>query len=435
MGYDCDCPLYCVSALTRYVFHSTRNPTLPDHSQNRCYFPLWLGQLVSSLGDTLNYIALVVYVYQLTGSGFDLSKLSIFQIIPILLIGPVAGVIIDRFPRKRILIAADIGRALLMLALAFTSNVSAIYAIAVLISIATTFFRPTVQAVIPALVKEDELLAANSVAWSTEQLVQILGAAMAGGLIALIGPQAAFVFNASTFLFSALMISTMDLPHANASQIPESEKKGWRLYLAEMRAGLHYAWRDKFVSRLIVVQMLASLAVGGTSALLVVLSEQHLQLPPVGFSLLLLAIGVGALLGPFLLGLFTQNYKDVRLLFVPYLIRGVGDILIALVVSFPFALLILFVYGLNTSTGMVVYNSLMQSTVPDAVKGRVFTLMDMTWSVMEILSIGAAGIIADALGIRAVYYFGGALLVGAGALGLVTLGRYRFMTARDLATQ
>src|SRR5581483_3958999 len=121
--------------------------------QNRHYFPLWLGQLVSSLGDTLNYIALVVYVYQLTGSGFDLSKLSIFQIIPILLIGPVAGVIIDRFPRKRILVAADIARALLMFALALTSNVSAIYAIAVLVAIATTFFRPTVQAVIPALVK------------------------------------------------------------------------------------------------------------------------------------------------------------------------------------------------------------------------------------------------------------------------------------------
>src|SRR5581483_4309164 len=298
--------------------------------QNRRYFPLWLGQLVSSLGDTLNYIALVVYVYQLTGSGFDLSKLSIFQIIPILLIGPVAGVIIDRFPRKRILIAADLARALLMVALAFTSNVTAIYAIAVLVAIATTFFRPTVQAVIPALVKEEELFAANSVAWSTEQLVQILGAAMAGGLIALIGPQAAFVFNAATFVFSALMISRMEVPRV---ALPESEKKGWRLSLGDMRAGLKYAAQDTFVSRLLVVQMIASLAVGGTAALLVVLSEQHLQLPPAGFSLLLLAIGIGAFLGPFLLGLFTQNYKDVRLLFVPYLIRGVGDILIALVVS------------------------------------------------------------------------------------------------------
>src|SRR5712692_2646007 len=94
--------------------------------QNRRYLPLWLGQLVSSLGDTLNYIALVIYVYQLTGSGFDLSKLSIFQIIPILLISPLAGVIIDRFRRKNVLIAADVARAILMLLLAATSDVTAI---------------------------------------------------------------------------------------------------------------------------------------------------------------------------------------------------------------------------------------------------------------------------------------------------------------------
>ena len=119
---------------------------------NRRYFPLWLGQLVSSLGDTLNYIALVIYVYQLTGSGFDLSKLSIYQILPILLISPLAGVVIDRFRRKNILIAADVIRAVLIFGLAWAPSVTAIYALAALVSLATTFFRPTVQAVIPSLV-------------------------------------------------------------------------------------------------------------------------------------------------------------------------------------------------------------------------------------------------------------------------------------------
>jgi MFS family permease len=392
--------------------------------QNKRYFPLWLGQLVSSLGDTLNYIALVIYVYQLTGSGFDLSKLSIFQIIPILLISPIAGVIIDRFSRKWVLIAADIIRAVLILGLVVAPNINAIYGIAVLIAMATTFFRPTVQAVIPALVREEELLAANSVAWSTEQLVQIVGSAIAGGLILLIGPKAAFVFNAGTFLFSAAMIATMQVPRV---AIPEDEKKGLKLYLVEARNGLTYALKDTFVSRLIIVQMIASLAVGGTSALLVVLSEQHLKLAPAGFSTLLLVIGVGALLGPFFLGAVTQDYKNMKLLFVPYVIRGIGDILIALVASYPFALFLLFVYGLNTSTGMVIYNSIMQSAVPDQVKGRVFTFMDMSWSMMEILSIGLAGFLADTIGIRPVYYLGGSLLIFAGILGLLLFGSYQFL--------
>jgi len=411
--------------------------------QNRRYFPLWLGQLVSSLGDTLNYIAIVIYVFQLTGSGFDLAKLSIFQIVPILLIAPVAGVVIDRFPRKKVLIAADIARAVLILGLVFAPTVESIYAIAVLIAVATTFFRPTVQAVIPALVAEDELLAANSVAWSTEQLVQIIGSAIAGALIVLVGPKAAFVFNAGTFLFSALMIARMDMPAGSGLQarsaavgtagsrvpsvpVPESEQKGWRLYFEEMKAGLAYARHDIFVSRMLLVQMLASLAVGGTSALLIVLSEKHLQLPPAGFSTLLLAIGAGALLGPLLLGLFTQNYKDARLLFVPYIIRGFGDILIAWSASFPLALFLLFLYGLNTSTGMVVYNSQMQVAIPDRMKGRVFTLMDMAWSVMEIASIGLAGLLVDAWGVQRVYYLGGGLLIVAGLAGLIFLRHYRF---------
>ena len=391
--------------------------------QNRRYFPLWLGQLVSSLGDTLNYIAIVIYVFQLTGSGFDLAKLSIFQIVPILLIAPVAGVVIDRFSRKKVLIAADVARAVLISGLVFAPNVESIYAIAVLVAVATTFFRPTVQAVIPALVAEGELLAANSVAWSTEQLVQIIGSALAGGLIVFVGPKAAFVFNAGTFLFSALMVARLEVP---AVAIPESEQKGWRLYLTEMNAGLAYARHDRFVSRMLLVQMLASFAVGGTSALLIVLSEQHLLLPPAGFSTLLIAIGAGALLGPLLLGLFTQNFKDARLMFVPYLIRGVGDIVIAWSASFPLALFLLFVYGLNTSTGMVVYNSQMQLAIPDRMKGRVFTLMDMAWSVMEIASIGLAGLLVDLVGIRLVYYLGGGLLILAGIAGLVLLSRYRF---------
>lgn len=126
-------------------------------------------------------------------------------------------------------------------------------------------------------------------------------------------------FQSGTFLFTALMTATIDVP---AAPIPENGKKGWRRYLDEIRVGLDYARRDVFVSRLIFVQMLASLAVGGTSVLMVVLSEQHLRLAPAGFSTLLLAIGVGALLGPFLLGLVTQNYQNLRLLFVPYVIRG-----------------------------------------------------------------------------------------------------------------
>ncbi|HUQ16557.1 MAG TPA: MFS transporter, partial [Candidatus Saccharimonadales bacterium] len=167
-------------------------------------------------------------------------------------------------------------------------------------------------------------------------------------------------------------------------------------------------------------------AVGATGALLVVLSERHLRLPPEGFAWLIGAIGAGALLGPLIPNVLARDYRDARWLFVPYLIRGVGDVLIAIFVPLPLALLILFVYGLNTSTGMVVFNSTIQGVIPDAVRGRVFTLLDVSWSTMRLLSLGLGALLVDRIGIEPLFWIGGSLLFLAGVLGLALLGRADF---------
>jgi hypothetical protein len=120
------------------------------------------------------------------------------------------------------------------------------------------------------------------------------------------------------------------------------------------------------------------------SALLVVLAARHLRVGANGFGWLLAAIGAGALLGPFLSNRLTGGrYLDVRLLFVPYIIRGMGDMALGLVVGLPWALAILFVYGLNTATGMVASQSILQTVIPDRVRGRVFTLLDVTWAAVR----------------------------------------------------
>jgi predicted MFS family arabinose efflux permease len=181
-----------------------------------------------------------------------------------------------------------------------------------------------------------------------------------------------------------------------------------------------------------VVQVLASLSVGGTSALLVVLAEKRYHLPPAGFATFLLAIGIGALLGPLVLGSLIRNYRDRKLLFFPYIIRGLGDILLGL---FSLPLLgqaLLFVYGLNTSTGMVTYQSVMQSEVPDPIRGRVFTLMDGGWNIARISSVALAGVLADRFGIVVVYYIGGLLLVVAGLVGLSTVRLHPNPTTRTI---
>jgi len=389
--------------------------------RNPRYFPLWLGQIVSNLGDTLNYVALVVLVFRLSQSGLAVSALVLTEIVPTLLLGTVAGVVIDRFDRQRVLIVVDSLRAGLVLALALTHALWAVYLLAALLAVGSTLFNPALQAVIPALLDEEELLAANSVAWSSGRLVQIVGASVAGGLIAWAGTTPAFLFNAASFAFSAVLLARLSISRR------EGPLRTGRLgaWVGDVREGLAYARRDPFVARLVPVQALTSLATGATSALLVVLATQHLHLAAQGFGWLLAAIGVGALLGPFLSnGLTRGRPLDVRLLFVPYLIRGVGDIALGLVVGLPWALVILFIYGLNTSTGMVASNTILQTVIPDRVRGRVFTLLDVTWAAMRLVSLGLGGVLADHIGISAVYVIGGVLLALAGVLGLALLARF-----------
>lgn len=389
------------------------------------YFPLWLGQLVSAFGDTLHYIALVVLTYELTGQGVAVAGLVAAEIGPVLVLGPVAGVIIDRFDRRAVLIGADLFRAALVLSLLWPQGVWHVYLVAAGLVAGNTFFNPTVQAIIPAITTEEQRLAANSVAWTTGRLVQILASATAGGLIALIGTEAVFSVNAASFVVSAALIAFLRIP-AHAGEVASGSRRGLGGYLGDARAGLRFALRDRFMSRLLIVQALASFAAGATGALLIVLSERHLGLPPAGFAWLIGAIGAGALLGPLIPNTLARDYRNARWLFVPYVIRGIGDVLLATFMPVPIALLILFVHGLNTSTGIVVFHSTVQGAVPDAVRGRVFTLLDVTWNAARLLSLGLGGLIVDAWGIRPVFGIGGVLLLGAGFLGLALLGRHDF---------
>ncbi len=402
------------------VFQSYR-----DVARSPSYFPLWLSQLVSSFGDTLHYIALVVLVFQLTGQGVAVAILVAAEVVPVLLLGPIAGVFIDRFNRKSVLIGADLIRAVLVLSLVWPQGTWHAYVVAAGVAAGNTFFNPTVQAIIPTITTDEQRLAANSVSWSTGRLVQIVASAIAGGLIALIGTESAFLLNAASFVVSALLIVRLVIP-PHAGQLDQSSTRGLDRYLADAHEGLRYGLRDPLVSRLLIVQSLASFAVGATGAMLVVLSERHLDLEAAGFAWLIGAIGVGALLGPLIPNTLATDYRNARWLFVPYVIRGVGDVLIAVFAPLPVALLILFVYGLNTSTGMVVFNSTVQGAIPDAMRGRAFTLLDVSWNAMRLLSLAVGGLVADRLGIQPLDRAGGALLVTAGVLGLVLLGRYRF---------
>lgn len=373
---------------------------------------LFWAQTVSRWGDTFNAVALVVLVFRLTGSGLQVALTVALEVVPVLAFGLVAGAVVDRLPRVRVMIAADLGRAAVALALAvFGDQLAVVYAAAFALSTLTTFFNPAAASVVPVLVDEGDVVGANSAVWSAAVVSQVALAPLAGGLVALAGAGPAFALNGATFVVSAALLHRLQVPAA-----PRLSSPAGRLH--QVREGLAVVRGSTLLSTMAGVQALAALSAGATSALLVVLAERHLDVGPARFGLLLGAIGVGAGLGPLVLQRVVADVRRPALLFGPYLLRGAVDLVLAASSSFGLALVALVTYGVGTSTGHVTYQTVLQTTVPDAVRGRVFALYDVVWQSARLVSIGLGGVLADTLGVRAVYVLGGALLMAAGALGL-----------------
>lgn len=376
------------------------------------YRRLWAARTLSQWGDIFGFVALAILIYRLTGSGLGVAGVVLAEILPVLFIAPLAGVLVDRLPRIRVMVVSDLTRAALAAVLVvWHDQPITVYAIAFGLSAAAVFFNPAANSVLPSLVREDELVAANSGIWTAAVLSQIVLAPVAGGLVVTAGPGWAFAINAASFVASAVVLRGLRLPAPPPGIGP-------RHLLADARAGAALIIGDRLLRALAIGQLLAALATGATSALLVVLVAEHLRADPGEYGFLVGAIGLGAALGPLLLLRFIRKPQRPLFVFGPYILRGLVDLLLASIRSVPAAAGTLMLYGLGTSTGAVTFNALLQSRVSDLSRGRVFATMDLLWQTGRLASLGIGGILADTLGIRAVYYLGGLMLLIAGAVGL-----------------
>lgn len=371
---------------------------------------LFFAQTVSRWGDTFNAVAFVIVVFELTGSGVKVGGAVVMEILPVLAFGFVAGTVVDRLPRRRVMIIADLGRAVIAALLALSpDHLWSLYAAAFGLSALSVFFNPAAASVTPDLVDEDELVGANSAIWSAAVLSQIVLAPVAGGVVAWAGASTAFAINAGSFLISAAALIGLPVPERTRSH----QQTRW----AQAIEGVQVIRHSRFLSTLASVQALAALSAGATSALLVVLAQDHLHVEASGFGLLLGAIGIGAGVGPLVLQRLVSDVRRPVLLFGPYLLRGLVDLVLAAIANLAVALGALAAYGLGTSTGNVTYNSALQATTPERLRGRVFAFYDVVWQTARLISIGVGGVLADQLGIRGVYIMGGILLLAAATLG------------------
>lgn len=370
---------------------------------------LLVAHAISRAGDAFNTVALVVLVFRLTGSGLGVAGTVMFEVLPLVLLAPVAGLLIDRLPRRSLMVTADLARAALVGVLAlWHSNIALAYAVALGVATATVVFNPAATSAVPDVVRRDELVRANSALWTVAVLIQIAVAPLAGGLIAVAGVGPAFAVNAVSFLLSAAFLMRLRLRR----HISADTYAGW----SAISAGYQTVRRHPLLARLAVAQLLAALSAGATSGLLIVLAVERFGVGPTGFGFLLGAIALGAALGPLLLRRRIQPSQP-RWLFGPLLLRGVVDLVLALIRQPIAAGAALGAYGMATSTGTVAFQSTIQTETPADVRGRAFTLYDALWNGARLVSLGLGGILADAAGIQSVYLVGAALMVAAGLVG------------------
>jgi len=386
-------------------------PGLRDVFAVPSYRRLWAARTVSQWGDTFNFVALALLIYDLTGSGLGVTGVVVAEILPVLLLAPVAGPLVDRWPRVRVMIGSDLFRLALMILLAIWHDAPAgVYAIAFAMSVGAVFFNPAAGSVLPGLVPKDALVAANSGIWTAAVLSQVALAPLAGLLVTQIGYGPAFALNAASYALSALLLRTLRV----SGPVQAVQRQH---LLAEAREGITVFLRNRLLRALAAGQLLAALSAGATSALLVVLAREHLGVTGRGYGILIGAIGIGAALGPLLMLRLIRNPARPLFVFGPFGLRGLIDLILATATAVPLAAAALVVYGVGTSTGAVTFNSMLQAGTEDRLRGRVLATMDVLWQGGRLASLGIGGVLADLYGIQVVYYLGGALLLAAALAG------------------
>jgi MFS family permease len=418
------------------------NPYLALLRTNRNFRLLYIGQTISQLGDWFNTVAVFALLLDLTGSATAVAWMMIVQFLPIALVGPLAGVVVDRVDRRRLMIAADLVRGVLILGLLLVRRADEVwlaYVVMALTVSASAFFEPARTATIPNLTSDEELLPANALASATWSAMLAIGASIGGIVTAVAGRNAAFAVNAASFFASAWFIlrTRYDArPKAAARPTGVLALTG----ITDLVEGFRYLRRHAHVAALLFVKAGWGLA-GGVLLLLTIFGQRIFPVggsTAAGIGVLYAARGVGAGLGPIgLRWILGQQARTLRRSIGPaYFMVAIFYVALALSPSLALAALSVLFAHAGGSILWVFSTVLLQMEVPDRFRGRVFAaelaLVTLTssfssyWTAWELDRAGwSPRMLAFALGV---------MFCVPGLVWLLIVSRWRAPAGEALAT-
>ncbi len=407
--------------------------------RNRSILQLWLAQMISLIGDMALLIVIPVTVYKATGSKSALGIAFVCEMLPALLFSLLGGVLADRWPQKRTMIAADLARGaslLLLLHVASAkhfgpSDLTLFYAVSFLVASFSCFFGPARQSLMRLVVPKEHLMQANSLIFSGMQGCYLLGPAIGGLLLAYLAPKSVFVFDALTFAASALIVSAIRLDPAAAPvrKPPRGPKGVWEdaregiLYIAGSRVLrpalilLLCMVTSSEVTNLLEFPFVRDLWHGGSS--------QFATLVSLGFAASLLAGAAG--MGP------LGSVPPARLLLVGLTLMGLSGLVFAQTSGLVLGGAMLFVSGAGNSVANIGNMTLFQATAPPEMQGRVSATISlcqkMAMMVGALLMMGLTTAASGGSGLRLIFSGVGVAYLLCGALAWFTL---KHLTNQDV---
>jgi predicted MFS family arabinose efflux permease len=346
--------------------------------ENRGFRQLWLGQVVSQLGDWFDTIAVMTLVLNLTGSGRNVGLIMVARFLPSVVVGPLSGVVADRFNRRTIMIVSDVLRAVVVLGFLFVrrpDQIWLVYTLTVLQLTFSTFFEPAKSAVIPSIVAERELVSANAISSVTWSAMLTLGAVAGGMVTGWFGTDAAFVIDSATYLISAALVWSVRFPRR-----PPREKSpltfSKALGITDTLEGIRYVSTRPRVLALLAVKPAWGLG-GGILVLLAVFGEKIFPIgrnAATGIGVLYAARGIGTAIGPvFARRLVGESRTRMQTIIgLSFLVGGIFYAAFGGATNYAVALVMLLVAHMGGSILWVFSTVLLQTAVEDNFRGRVF---------------------------------------------------------------
>jgi MFS family permease len=389
---------------------SIPNSSVESPFRNRNFTLLLVAQIISSFGDALTNLTLLILVNKLTGSTTAIATLSIVVAIPSIVFGLFAGVYVDKFDRKRIMLASDLIRGILVLGFLFVQSkdrLLVMYLLSFAQAAVGTFFSPARGAVVQQILKPDQYMAANSMSQTGMVISSVLGAALAGVIVGFTNSFApAFIVDALTFFVSFALVLFVRLPKLELQASQKSEGM-----IAPLLEGLRIISRSKTLVAVLVGGGVTMFGLGASNVLFTPYIINVLKVPVTWLGAVNVSETAAMILSGVLVMGFAAKIKPAFVISSGLMALGVLVAMNALVPNVWFFCAVNFVIGLVVAPLEASFGTLLQGSVANEVMGRVGSGFNIVMTSASLISMAFSGVLASLIGVRNVFAVSGAIVV------------------------